>query len=175
MLLIFLLWLLLLISLVCCFNTDRSLMLTDNNVVIISNRIYDLYMSFNRYCRWEMCILTSQGSKLVVPNEVICTIETTDGETYPIKCNCLGNLIEINTTLITNPQLVSDHPETNGFIGIILPKQKRKAKDQWEDWTLFQDFENARGVKRPRSDQDANETTVDNPLKKRIVEDEDKI
>jgi len=64
------------------------------------------------------------GAQPLQANSNICTISCLDEQTYVIKCCVIGKLVEINETLLENPQLVKEPPHKGGYLAIILPNIK---------------------------------------------------
>ncbi|XP_065313620.1 protein Abitram-like isoform X1 [Gordionus sp. m RMFG-2023] len=62
-----------------------------------------------------------KGAQVIKLNSLLCTIETEEN-IYKIYPACEGKLIEINENLITNPDLLLQKPDKEGYIAIILPK-----------------------------------------------------
>ncbi|KAL8577016.1 hypothetical protein ACOMHN_065620 [Nucella lapillus] len=54
----------------------------------------------------------------------MCSLVCGDGTSYTICCGVKGQLIEANSALVDNPQLVTQDPWSTGFLGIMLPALK---------------------------------------------------
>lgn len=63
-----------------------------------------------------------RGGQHLHEKSVLCKVELEDGTVYPIEAGIKGKLIEINEDLITNPNLIVQKPDTDGYIAIIIQK-----------------------------------------------------
>lgn len=65
---------------------------------------------------------SKHGAQPLQPSSTICSIECDDGdEVYSVKCNMTGKLMEVNHTLVKNPELLFQPPHTGGYLAIALP------------------------------------------------------
>lgn len=64
------------------------------------------------------------GAQPLQANSNICTISSSDGKAYTIKCCMNGKLVEVNETLLENPELLFQPPHKGGYLAIILPNIK---------------------------------------------------
>lgn len=69
-----------------------------------------------------------RGAQWLNPESPLCIVTTDDGSVYTVRPGIRGNLIEVNENLIKYPSLLSDMPETNGYIAIIMIKLHEKEK-----------------------------------------------
>ncbi|XP_076055861.1 protein Abitram-like isoform X1 [Oratosquilla oratoria] len=51
----------------------------------------------------------------------LCILTCSDGSEYKIKAGIRGKLVEVNEELLTNPQLVNEKPDAEGFLAVVLP------------------------------------------------------
>lgn len=78
-----------------------------------------------------------RGAQPMQANSNICIITCTNGEVWPIKCCIFGKLIEVNESLVENPQLLKKPPHKGGYIAIILPNIK--IADSMKNMLLTED------------------------------------
>lgn len=52
----------------------------------------------------------------------LCVVEMSDGETFTLYAGINGQVVEVNARLAEEPHLLSDSPEQEGFLCIILVK-----------------------------------------------------
>jgi hypothetical protein len=71
-----------------------------------------------------------KGGQHLMENSLLCIIECEDGTSYNILAGVKGKLVEVNENLISNPQLLVSHTETNGYIAVILQKLDRNKSDK---------------------------------------------
>jgi len=65
---------------------------------------------------------SKKGGQFVEETSLLCIVECVDGTEHHIEACIRGKLVEINENLATNPQLLLDKPETEGYIGIVLQR-----------------------------------------------------
>lgn len=63
-----------------------------------------------------------RGGQHINQKSVLCKVELEDGTIFPIEAGLKGKLIEINENLKTNPNLIVQKPDTDGYIAVILQK-----------------------------------------------------
>ncbi len=63
-----------------------------------------------------------KGAQVAGENSLLAVIEADDGETYPVRSNVRGKIVEVNERLVKEPQLAATHPTTEGYIAMVLPK-----------------------------------------------------
>lgn len=61
-----------------------------------------------------------RGGQKLMPNTVLCEVQTADGNWYKIYSCIKGKLIEINETLIEGPIMLLAYPKTIGHIAVLL-------------------------------------------------------
>lgn len=66
-----------------------------------------------------------RGGQKLKERSVICRIICEDGSCYSVLSCMKGILVEINTELINNPQLITQDPWGRGFIAIIITRLDR--------------------------------------------------
>jgi len=71
-----------------------------------------------------------KGAQNVNANSVLCIVKCEDGTEYRIKACVRGKLIEVNENLVTNPQLLVDKPETEGYIAVVLQRLGDKSNQE---------------------------------------------
>jgi Glycine cleavage H-protein len=71
------------------------------------------------------------GAQILQPNSVICFVECSDGTNYSISSCLNGKLVEINEAIVSNPNLLIERPQAEGYLAIVLPNlvNSCKAKD----------------------------------------------
>ncbi|XP_076231614.1 protein Abitram [Calliopsis andreniformis] len=67
---------------------------------------------------------SKHGAQPLQANSNICIITCSNGETYIIKCCIIGKLVEVNETLVENPELLLEPPHKGGYLAIVLPNIK---------------------------------------------------
>lgn len=67
---------------------------------------------------------SKHGAQPLQANSNICTISSSDGKIYMIKCCMIGKLVEVNEMLLENPELLFQPPHRGGYLAIILPNIK---------------------------------------------------
>lgn len=81
-----------------------------------------------------------RGAQLMGLQSSVCIITCSDGTRYNILAGVQGKLVEVNERLLTQPQLVSSHPNAEGYLAVILPplrngdfmRSKLLTEDQYE-------------------------------------------
>ena len=63
-----------------------------------------------------------KGGQHVDEKAVLCVLECLDGTIYRVMAGVKGKLIEVNESLMENPQLLVDKGETDGYIAVVLQK-----------------------------------------------------
>lgn len=64
----------------------------------------------------------------VSPHNPLCTVTKTDGSTFDLKCCIHGQIVEVNSRLVENPELLQLYPEQEGFLCIMLVKLESVPK-----------------------------------------------
>lgn len=67
---------------------------------------------------------SKHGAQPLQANSNLCFISCTDGSTYSVKCCMIGKLVEVNESLMENPDLLREVPHKGGYIAIFLPNLK---------------------------------------------------
>lgn len=80
------------------------------------------------------------GAQPLQSNSNLCCLTCTDGSSYMIKCCMIGKLIEVNTRLIEDPELLKQEPHFGGYIAIVLPNLKHldKLKEKLLDQVSYE-------------------------------------
>ncbi|KAM8705213.1 hypothetical protein ACLKA7_009638 [Drosophila subpalustris] len=63
-----------------------------------------------------------KGGMILQAETTLALLKTNSGNTYKIPSCIRGKLVEVNTALITDPQLLERVPEGAGYFAILLPK-----------------------------------------------------
>lgn len=64
---------------------------------------------------------SKRGAQKLLPDSLLCSIECEDGTKYPVYSCIKGKLMEINNTLLDNPNLLVKQPVSEGYIALLLP------------------------------------------------------
>ncbi|XP_044755313.1 protein Abitram-like [Coccinella septempunctata] len=76
-------------------------------------------------------------------DSVICFIETTDGNKYPVKAGIKGRLIDINPAVVKNPSISIEKHKSTGYIALIHPENFRSPPEEVLSGLLTKnDYEN---------------------------------
>jgi len=85
------------------------------------------------------------GAQILQPSSAICFIECSDGSTYSI-CSCVnGKLVEINNSIVANPDLVVTRSQAEGYLAIVLPNIPNSCKAK-EEFLTYEDYSKIRGI-----------------------------
>lgn len=68
---------------------------------------------------------SKRGGQKLKAGSIICTLHCDNGLKYPVYACLEGKLLEINSNLITNPELVQQKPWSDGYLALILPYDRR--------------------------------------------------
>lgn len=71
-----------------------------------------------------------KGGKPLSEDTVLCAVECADGERYLIRSCVKGKLLEVNTELVKRPELLTEKPDTDGFIAIMSVKVQNVLEAQ---------------------------------------------
>jgi len=90
---------------------------------------------------------SKKGGQNLVPSSILCYLET-DEESYSISAISPGKLICMNKSVLDEPNLLSEKPNSDGHIAILLPnvRQIEACKDgllSQEEYDLFTKKENS--------------------------------
>ena len=62
-----------------------------------------------------------KGAIQTDPNMCLCRVSCSDGTSYLLRACVGGKLIEINTRLLRDPQLLQRSPARDGYLGLVMP------------------------------------------------------
>lgn len=62
-----------------------------------------------------------RGGIVVEEATKLCTLECDDGDIYNVQCAVKGSILEYNTALEKDPQLIVKKPLSDGYLGVVLP------------------------------------------------------
>ncbi|KAK4315715.1 hypothetical protein Pmani_013069 [Petrolisthes manimaculis] len=62
-----------------------------------------------------------RGAQMIGPESPLCIITCSDDTHYSIMAGVHGKLVEVNERLLTNPSLVTEKPDAEGYIAVVLP------------------------------------------------------
>ncbi|CAG2164746.1 unnamed protein product [Oppiella nova] len=71
-----------------------------------------------------------KGGQRVTPESILCRIECKDNEVFDIKACINGTIVEMNTKLAQNHDLVKQKTWSDGFIAIILPFRGKQESEK---------------------------------------------
>lgn len=119
------------------FHSNRICLLTlapSHPVIVGDKNIERLEYKFEGFEKIDR--LSSQpqgkskkGSQKLQKNSPICSIICSDGSKYVVTAGLASKLIEINSLIISKPNLIKDKPLSTGFIAILQPSDwKRMAE-----------------------------------------------
>ena len=77
-----------------------------------------------------------QAPKLA-PDSIFCTITCEDESVWHVRAGVQGSLWEINTRTVSNPLLISTCARTDGYLGIIMPRNRKFHEDQFRYASLL--------------------------------------
>lgn len=61
-----------------------------------------------------------RGAQNISINAALCHVSCEDGSQYTIHGGMKGSLVEVNNNLVSHPQLLTEKPNAEGYIAIIL-------------------------------------------------------
>jgi len=67
-----------------------------------------------------------KGGTFVEAESPLCEVTSADGSKFIISACIRGHLLETNEALISNPNLIKEKSDTNGFVAIIQPRSYEK-------------------------------------------------
>jgi len=70
-----------------------------------------------------------KGAIVLEPLDPICEVTTSDGQVYLLRATVKGSLLEVNDGLISNPNLLKQKSETDGYLAIIQPKLSEREEE----------------------------------------------
>nr|ACO15502.1 F54F2.7 [Caligus clemensi] len=62
-----------------------------------------------------------KGAQELSPEANLCVIKPQEGEEFFVKALVKGKLVEVNKSLLNDPQALKRYPQGQGFIALILP------------------------------------------------------
>jgi len=68
---------------------------------------------------------SKRGGQKLKASSVICTLNCDNGLKYPVYACLEGKLLEINSNLISQPELVQQKPWSDGYLALILPYDRK--------------------------------------------------
>jgi len=66
------------------------------------------------------------GAVFLSERDMVCTIDISDGSEITMYACVRGSVIEINERLLAQPELLSDSPQSDGYLCVMLPKLQEK-------------------------------------------------
>jgi len=70
-----------------------------------------------------------KGAQYLLPESAICEATCTSGTKYTLYSCVKGKLVEVNKELVSNPNLLLEKPETEGYLAVALPKLTENILD----------------------------------------------
>lgn len=70
-----------------------------------------------------------KGAQHLQPESIICEVTCSTGTKYTLYSCVKGKLVEVNEELVSNPNLLLEKPETEGFLAVVLPKLTENILD----------------------------------------------
>ncbi|XP_059153000.1 protein Abitram-like [Physella acuta] len=67
---------------------------------------------------------SKRGAQWLDATAPLCEVTCEDGSCYLLTCCVKGQLIEVNENLLKNPQLLTQKPQGEGYLAVILPGLK---------------------------------------------------
>ena len=95
----------------------------------------------------------------LAPDSIFCTITCEDATVWQIRAGIQGSLWEINTRTTSNPSLISTCARTDGYLGIIMPRNKKFHEDHFRSASLLTKTEYEILRERETRDENRNECT----------------
>lgn len=69
-----------------------------------------------------------RGAQIVQAGSTLCKVKCSDGEEYKILSAIPGKLVEMNSKLAENPNIMITKPDDLGFIAVVIPQKQRFEK-----------------------------------------------
>jgi len=70
-----------------------------------------------------------RGAQWINEVSALCHVTCDNGQVYTV-CGCIkSSLIEVNESLISNPQLLNEKPHSDGYIAVLLTRQADHQKE----------------------------------------------
>ena len=76
-----------------------------------------------------------QAPKLAPDGMLLIACE--DESVWHVRAGVQGSLWEINTRTVSNPLLISTYARTDGYLGIIMPRNRKFHEDQFRYMCLL--------------------------------------
>ncbi|XP_068676171.1 protein Abitram-like [Montipora foliosa] len=70
-----------------------------------------------------------KGAQHLLPESPICEVTTSSGDKYILYSCVKGKLVEVNEELVSNPNIMLEKPETEGYLAVVLPKLTENIQD----------------------------------------------
>lgn len=93
-----------------------------------------------------------KGGRFMLPNTVLCVIKCKSGKEFTLYSCIRGSLIEVNERLQTDPTLLLQKHQSDGYLVIIQPKKVEVAEIQ-ESLLSKEEYKQFRAI--PQSVKDA--------------------
>lgn len=71
-----------------------------------------------------------RGAQALNVNSALCELSCSDDTKYIVRACIGGKLIEVNFRLMKQPHLLTERPQAEGYIAIMLPYEPRKQKER---------------------------------------------
>ena len=71
---------------------------------------------------------SKQGAQRLTPSSILCYLCCENGERFPVYSGIDGILIEVNNSIIKEPQLLVSRPLDEGHIAVIMPIFHERSK-----------------------------------------------
>ncbi|MPC39255.1 Protein Simiate [Portunus trituberculatus] len=65
-----------------------------------------------------------RGAQMMGPQSPVCIITCADSSRHLVLAGVHGKLVEVNERLLANPKLLSERPDAEGYVAVILPPIK---------------------------------------------------
>lgn len=117
-------------------NNDIMIMFHSNRIALLSLAPSHFFFKKEEEYKINFCVgklnrlansvkgKGKKGGQLLIPKSVIGKVEYKDGTSFDILCGMSGTLVEINEELVKSPDLLKNHPDSDGFIAIVLSSIK---------------------------------------------------
>ncbi|PRP74631.1 hypothetical protein PROFUN_03553 [Planoprotostelium fungivorum] len=85
-----------------------------------------------------------KGGIRLKPEEPLCQVTTSDDKVHIIRSCVAGSLLEVNEKLLTDPKLLKEKGDVEGWVAIIQPKFSEK--DKIDHLNSLEQYKSARGL-----------------------------
>ncbi|XP_052804721.1 protein Abitram-like [Mya arenaria] len=65
-----------------------------------------------------------KGAQNLHADSALCRVKCSDGSQYQVPCGLKCQLLETNGTLKNTPSVLTEKPNTDGYLAVVLPKLK---------------------------------------------------